>query len=197
MMKAMLAEIQEKAYANKGQMLAEIKADQEKSDAARKADKEERLAAMKANEEMTARMDAKIGSMHDELKSTIEEQMKDAMQSMLNAWLTDIKNDREETMACQETTEARLQGKPASVDTTPEVAQEQEVPREGAARMPVGEPRKRRRGRRNLAAGRRQKEERNLDARRRGRQQDLVAARRGTTRRATVARHRILLTKDA
>jgi hypothetical protein len=63
------------------------------------------------------------------------------------------RNTRKETMACQETTEARL------VYTTPEVAHEQEVPMEDAAVMPVGEPRKRRWYRRNLAAGRRQKEE--------------------------------------
>jgi hypothetical protein len=43
------------------------------------------------------------------------------------------------------------------MDMEPEVAQE--VPKEDAARMPVGEPRNRRRDRRNLAAGLRQKEE--------------------------------------
>jgi hypothetical protein len=63
--------------------------------------------------------------------------------------------------------------------------------------MPVGEPRKRRRDGRHLAAVRRQKEgQRNLEARRRGKEQDLVAARRGATRRAAVARYRILSTKD-
>jgi hypothetical protein len=55
-------------------MREDRKADQAKSAADRKADKE-MLAAIKANKEMTARM-------HDELKSTIEEGIKDAMQSM-------------------------------------------------------------------------------------------------------------------
>jgi hypothetical protein len=43
-------------------------------------------------------------------------------------------------MACLEKTEARLQveDEPASVDTTPEAAHEQEVPREDADVMPVG-----------------------------------------------------------
>jgi hypothetical protein len=41
--------------------------------------------------------------------------------------------------------------KPVSVDMTPEVAHEQEVPVEDAEVMPVGEPRKRRRDR-HLAA---------------------------------------------
>jgi hypothetical protein len=106
----------------------------------------------------------------------------------------------EEMMACQEKMEARLEveDKPASVDTTPEVAHEQGVQMEDAVIMPVGEPRKRRRDRRHLAAqGRQKKEERNLDARRRGKQQNTVAARRGTTRRAAVARRRrILFIKD-
>jgi hypothetical protein len=98
----------------------------------------------------------------------------------------------EETMASHEMMEARQEvDKPASVDTTPEVAHEQEVPLEDAVVMPVGEPRKRRRDRRNLAAQRRQKkEERNLDAKRHGKQQNTVAARRGTTRHAKVARRK-------
>jgi hypothetical protein len=101
-------------------------------------------------------------------------------------------------MAFLEQTEARLEEEePASVDTTPEVADDQEVPVEDAEVRSVTEPRKRRRDGRNLAAVRRQKKQnRDLDARRRGRQQDLVVARRGTTRRAVVARRRMLLTKE-
>jgi hypothetical protein len=60
----MLNRLLTKMDANNKTMLAEIKADKEE----RKAGKEEMLAAIRANEEMTARMDAKIGSMHDELK---------------------------------------------------------------------------------------------------------------------------------
>jgi hypothetical protein len=106
--------------------------------------------------------------------------------------------------------EARLEeDKPASEDMTPEVAHDQEVPMEDAVVMPVAEPRKRRRDRRNLAAVRRQKKkDRNLDAKRcrkehkrtqrkNGCRGNLVAARRGTTRRAAVARRRnILSTKE-
>jgi hypothetical protein len=178
---------------DKKEMLAEIKPD-------RKTDTERMMARMDtiqekadANQETTARMDAKMGSMKAELKSAIK----------------DLKFNCEETMACQEIMEARLQeDKPASVDTTPEVARDQEVPVEDAARMSVGEPGKRRRDR-HLAAGRRQKEdEPNLDARRRRKQQertqskhgcrkDLIAARRGTTCRAVVARRRILFTETA
>jgi hypothetical protein len=82
---------------------------------------------------------------------------------------------RKETMACQRKTDARLEG---------EVAYE-EVAKEDAAMMPVGEPKKRRR-------------DRNPDARRRGKpkertqgkngcRKNLVAALRRTTRRAIVA----------
>jgi hypothetical protein len=106
----------------------------------------------------------------------------DASHKKMTAWLSDTNDNREETMACQETMETRLEEKkPASMEKKPEV--------EDAARMPVGEPRNRRR------------EERNLDARRRRKQQgqiqnkdgclkNLVAARRGTTCRATVAWHK-------
>jgi hypothetical protein len=83
---------------------------------------------------------------------------------------------------------ALLEGEePTSVYMGPEVAH-QEVPREDAAVMPVGGPRKRRR-------------DRNPDARRQGKpkeetqgkdgcRKNLVPARRGTTRRAAVARRR-------
>jgi hypothetical protein len=71
----------------------------------------------------------------------------------------DMKNTREETMACQEKTEVRLgEEEPTSVEMKPEVAHE-EVPVEDAAMTPVGKPRKRRRDRRHRAAGRRQKKE--------------------------------------
>jgi hypothetical protein len=69
-------------------------------------------------------------------------------------------------MACRETTEARLEKeKPASVDTTSEVARYQEVPVENAEVMPVGGPGKRSRDRRHLASVRRQKKkDQNLEA---------------------------------
>jgi hypothetical protein len=82
------------------------------------------------------KMDANLKSMQERMNAGHKEMM---------AWLKDLKINGEETMACQEKTEARLQDKPASVDMPPEVAHEQEVPLEDAARMPVREPRKRRR----------------------------------------------------
>jgi hypothetical protein len=105
--------------------------------------------------------------------------------------------DREglkEAIACLEKTEARLEWKkPASVEMKPETAHEA-VPLEDTARMPVGEPRKRRRDRRHLAAQRRQKKEQERTQSKNGCRKDLVAARRGVTRRAQVARRRVLFT---
>jgi hypothetical protein len=110
----------------------------------------------------------------------------------MDAWLTNTSDNRRDEM------EARLEEQePASEDMTPEVADDQEVPVEDAEVRLVAEPRKRRRDGQNLAAVHRQKKpNRDLDARRRGKQQDLVAACRGTTRRAVVARRRVLLTKE-
>jgi hypothetical protein len=121
--------------------------------------KEQMLAEMKANQ---ARTDANIGSMKAELKSAIK----------------DLKSNGEETMACQEKTEARLQGEPASEDMTPEVAHEQEFPLEDAIVMPVGEPRKMRRDRRYMAAQRRQKKEEKQTQRKDACRKNLVAPRR-------------------
>jgi hypothetical protein len=62
---------------------------------------------------------------------------------MMNAKI----DTREETMSCQEKTEARLEEEElASVEMVPEVADE-EVLKEDATVVPVGEPRKRRRDR--------------------------------------------------
>jgi hypothetical protein len=80
-----------------------------------------------------------------------------------NAWREEMEGSRnarrKETMACQEKMEARQEvEEPASVDMTTEVARDQEVPREDAEVLSVGEPRKRRRDGRNLAAQRCRKE---------------------------------------
>jgi hypothetical protein len=128
----------------------------------RKADREEMNASHK---KMMARMDAS----HEEAEN--------------------MRNDMKTNQAELQSAIAQIEWKePASVEMKPEVAHE-EVPVEDAVRMPVGEPRKRRR-------------DRNLDARRRRKQQErtqnkdgcrknLVATCRGTTRGATVAWRKI------
>jgi hypothetical protein len=141
---------------------------------------------------MLTSMNASIKSMQEQLTTNgtkLDKMLADRKEMM--AWLTDLKNIRKETMACQEKTEARLQGReePASVDIEPEVADE-EVPVEDAARMPVGEPRNTRRDRRNLAADRHQKKQQKRTQSTNGCPKNLVEARRGTTRRAQVAPRR-------
>jgi hypothetical protein len=84
--------------------------------------------------------------------------------------------NQEETMACQEKTEAHLEG--------------DEVSKEDPIVMPVGEARNRRRDRRHLAAERRQKNQQKRAQSKNGCRRNLVAARRGTTRRARVARRK-------
>jgi hypothetical protein len=142
-----------------------------------------------------------IASQHEMMMARMEANM-DSMKAELISTIKNFKFNGKETMVCQETMEARLEVEPASVDTTPEVVHDQEVPRENAEVMPVGEPRKRCRNRRHLAAVRRQKKtDQNLDTGRRRKGQkraqrkdgclkNLAAARRGTTRRAAVARRR-------
>jgi hypothetical protein len=107
-------------------------------------------------------------------------------------------------MACQGNMEARLETEePASVDVTPEVP-DAEVPVQDAARMPVGEPRKRRRDRYLAAVRRQKKQDQNLDARRCRKGQERALREEGCRRDAVAtcrganhsARRRILLEKD-
>jgi hypothetical protein len=187
MMQRLLAKMNaNQAETDKEEMLA-------KMDASHKEAETDRKAYCEALNEITRihRMDTNMESMQERMYANHEKMM-----ARMGALIADMKYSREETMVCQEKMEAHLKGKeePTSMDMEPEVAQE--VPVEDAAVMPVGEPRNRRRDRRNLAAGRRQKkDDRNLDARRCRKQQNFVAAHRWTTRRAQLARRRILFTK--
>jgi hypothetical protein len=160
-------EMTENMDANQAKAGKTLKETLAKMEVDRKADKKQMLVEMKANQ---TRMDANMGSMKAELKSTIK----------------DMKINGEEAMACQETVEERLEEeKPASMELKPEVADE-EVPLEDAIVMPVREPRKRHRDRRHLAAQCRQKKEQKRTQRKDGYRKNLVIA-----RRAAVAWRRI------
>jgi hypothetical protein len=82
------------------------------------------------HEKRMARMDGRQAEM-DAWQARMDANHEKRM-TRRDAWLTEIKNDRKETIACLEETEARLEvdDKPVSMDTTPEVAHEQEVPLE-------------------------------------------------------------------
>jgi hypothetical protein len=113
----------------------------------------------------------------------------------MDACMADIKDNRKETMVCQEKTEVRLEEEePTSVEMKPEVAHE-EVPREDAAVMPVRRLRKQRRGRKQ-AAGRRE-EPKKLNRGICGSRERLASACRKVSLRTTVAwRKRNILKKS-
>jgi hypothetical protein len=85
-----------------------------------------------------------------------------------------LKECRSETAASQEDTETK-----PDPGTMQSVEEHQEIPKEDAAVMPVGEPRKRRRDR-NLAAGRRQKPKRRIQASCESRRRLIVAGKKIT-----------------
>jgi hypothetical protein len=89
-------------------------------------EKQEMMEMMKAMlAETLEKMEADRKADHEEMMAMIK-----AWGKMLDAWSTDTKANGEETMACQETMEVRLEEEePTSVEMKPEVAHE-EVPLE-------------------------------------------------------------------
>jgi hypothetical protein len=69
--------------------------------------------------------------------------------------------NHDKTLACQEMEARQDQEQPISRDRKPEAAQKEEVPAEDATVMPVGEPRKKRRRDRQLAAEHRHQKQKN------------------------------------
>jgi hypothetical protein len=113
MMELLLA-MREEMNANQEKTHAKL----EKAEVDRRTDKEQMLA------EILGKADADRKAYREDLKEIKSGQAE--MRSIVNAWLTDMRISRKETMACQEMTQARLECKePASVDMTPEVAHEQ------------------------------------------------------------------------
>jgi hypothetical protein len=72
-------------------------------------------------------------------KENLPEEMK-AWREEIHSLRFETKNTRKEPMACQEVESRLEEDEPSSVDMKPEVTQE-EVPKEDAEGMPVGEPR--------------------------------------------------------
>jgi hypothetical protein len=217
-----LKEMQEKMDANQAKVDKTLKEMQEKMDvdeatahADRKAYRED-LKEMKdeIKEEMKStvsaieeKLETAINSIRPELKDVnnltqylckeVTETQVDlqVVKTSFETRTKGMKNTREEMVACQETMEARLEGKeePASEEMKPEVAHE-EVPKEDAAVMPVRGLRKQRRGQKH-AAGRREEPEK-LNRGICGPRENLAATCRKVSRRATVAwRRRNILRK--
>jgi hypothetical protein len=127
----------------------QVKADanQAKAEADRKADKEE----IKTNQE-------KAETRHKDFLARLDADSKawrKEMAAMRNKWVND---NRDETLAYQEMEARQEEKKPTSPDRKPEAAQKEEAPAESAEVMPVGEPKKKGRRDRKLAAERRRQE---------------------------------------
>jgi hypothetical protein len=93
------------------------------------------------------------------------------------------------TMACQEMEARQEERKPTSPDRKPEAAEEYEVPAENATVMPVGEPKKKSRRDRKLAAEHRRQKTNTSTRENCGPQKRLAVARSGSSRRGKVTRH--------
>jgi hypothetical protein len=86
--------------------------------------------------------------------------------------------------------ELQSEEEPSSVDRKPEVAEQREVPVEGAEVMPIGEPKKKRRRDQKLAMERRLQKQKNSTLESCGPPKELVVAHRGTSRRVDVAQQK-------
>jgi hypothetical protein len=128
---------------------AEREAAEKRADDKFKAWREELVTEMEATREETRAIQAMTEVTQADTKviktrtAAMQEKMGASNMEMVSAFKPEIE---EETMGCREMTEVHLEEeKPASVDTKPEAAQQEEVPVENAKVMPVGEPKKKRR----------------------------------------------------
>jgi hypothetical protein len=99
-----------------------------------------------------------------------------------------IEPKTEGTMAYQEMEARQEEEEPSSAYRKPEAAQKAEVPAENAEVMPVGEPKKKRRRDRKLAAEHRRQKTNTSTRENCGPQERLAVTHRGRTRRAKMAR---------
>jgi hypothetical protein len=93
------------------------------------------------------------------------------------------------TMACHQMEAHQEEKKPTSPDRKPEAAQKTEVPAENATVMPVGEPKKKRRRDRKLAAEHHGQKPKTSTRENCGPQKRLAVARSWSSRRGKVTRH--------
>jgi hypothetical protein len=186
-------------------LLKEIRTNQEKAETDRKTDKEERKADRKAaQEDLMAKVDANQAKA-DADRVQMQQLMRtlQAYQAKTDTFLPTMQEmetshketaaviepeNEVNTMACQGMEARQEEEKPPSLDTKPEAAQREEVPVEDAEVIPVGEPKKKRRRDRKLAAQHRRQKPNTSTQENCGPQTRLAVTRRGTTCRAKVAR---------
>jgi hypothetical protein len=99
--------------------MAERKADQEKGEAEKKVDRE-----------VATRLEA-IHNKTDANQMRVEPETEH--QGKMDAWITDMKNDRMETTACQEAMEANLEKMEPNPAEKEAVVERQEIPNEEVA----------------------------------------------------------------
>jgi hypothetical protein len=179
----------EEIKTNLAKMEADRKADQEKAEANRKIDKEERKAAQVKADADRVQMQEMMKMVHT--CQAITDAVLPAMQVMETSrkdTAAIIKPETKvKTMACQEMEAHQEEEEPTSADRKPEAADQREAPVDDAEVMPVGEPKKKRRRDRKLAAENRRQKPKTLTRENCGPQKRLAVAHRGTTCRAKVA----------
>jgi hypothetical protein len=136
-------------------MQEEMRANQVKKTVHRKADREHMQQMMTKIEtdrqEMMVRMDAN----QERMNASLREEMQSAqaeMRSAVNAWITDMKKDRKETMFCKVTTEACLGSKELNQEDMESEGEHGDVPTEEATVKSSGTMKKLHRGW-HIAAG--------------------------------------------
>jgi hypothetical protein len=143
----------------------------------------DKIADRECMKQMMAEMNAKTDGKQEEMLARMREDIKSGqaeMRSTLDVWLMDLKDGRKETTACNGATET--EPNPGIMQS---IQEHQEIPKEEAAVMPVGEPRKRCRVC-NLAADRCQKRKERIRGNRGSRRKSAAACRK-LSRHAKVA----------
>jgi hypothetical protein len=108
---------------------AERKVDKEKRMAERKAEQERRKAERKVDREMATRLKA----IHKTDASQIRVEPETEHQEKMAAWITDTKNDRKETTACQDAMETNLEKMEPNPGEKEAVVERQEIHNEEVA----------------------------------------------------------------
>jgi hypothetical protein len=147
MMELLLARMNVSRKEHMQEMAARMDANQAEMKADRESDRDQMLT------EISARMEADRKSKREDLKDMMEEMMnanQEEMRSIVNAWVTDIKDARKKTTACKEATEADTEKTEPDPGMMQSVAELQVALKEDAAVKPV-------KGRKNGKATRRAK----------------------------------------
>jgi hypothetical protein len=155
-----------KLEANQEEMKADRKADQERAD----ADRVQTQELMKMLQAYQTKTDAVLPAMQVTETSRTE-----------TATIIEPETNEVETMACQGMEARPEEEKPTSADRKPEAAEEYKAPAENTTVIPVGEPKKKRRRDRKLAAQHRRQKSNTSTRENCGPQERLAVTHKGRT----------------